>query len=35
MTIEDICGRVDRLEELSRGLTRERVQWEEAADPLL
>jgi hypothetical protein len=35
MTIEDVRGRVDRLEHLSRGLTRERVLWEEAADPLL
>jgi hypothetical protein len=33
--VEDIRGRVGRLEELSRGLARERVLWEEAADPLL
>jgi aryl-alcohol dehydrogenase-like predicted oxidoreductase len=35
MTIEDIRGRIDRLGELSRGLARERVLWEEAQDPLL
>jgi hypothetical protein len=35
MTIEDIRRRVDRLEKLSRGLSRERVLWEEAEDPLL
>jgi hypothetical protein len=32
---QDIKGRVRRLEELAVGLTRERVRWEEAADPLL
>jgi hypothetical protein len=35
MTIEDIRGRVARLENLFRGLARERVLWEEAQDPLL
>jgi hypothetical protein len=33
--LQDIKARVRRLEELTVGLTRERVRWEEAADPLL
>ena len=35
MTIEDIRRRIARLAELSIGLNRERVAWEEAQDPLL
>jgi hypothetical protein len=32
---QDIKARVRRLEDLAVGLARERVGWEEAADPLL
>jgi hypothetical protein len=35
MTIEDLRARVGRLEKLFCGLSRERVLWEEAQDPLL
>jgi hypothetical protein len=35
LTIKDIRARVDRLDKLSGGLSRERVLWEEAQDPLL
>jgi hypothetical protein len=35
LTIKDIRTRVDRLDKRSRGLSRERVLWEEAEDPLL
>jgi hypothetical protein len=35
MTIEDIRARVGRQEKLFCGLSRERVMWEEAQDPLL
>jgi hypothetical protein len=35
MTMKEIRARVDRLDKLSGGLSRERVLWEEAQDPLL
>jgi hypothetical protein len=33
--LQDIKARVRRLEDLAVGLARERMLWEEAADPLL
>ncbi len=35
MTLEQIAARVDRLDELARGLGKELVQMRRAADPLL